>query len=194
MSTRQASVGSSADWKLAQRTVKQVFLAMKTRRTSCRLPAALTFRHKFNSTANRRWRNRQIFQDLCTLWQKPVTVKNVAVSFLQIVIEKAVRFAEKTSIDVTRPIVVEWKVVWPGIASRLSFEMLRQQPRVVLHSSLWVGVNCCHCMVRRRALLFLKRSQRKLIKIPVKFPRILSNIPIASTKLFHPKEETKLNG
>lgn len=161
MTAAQASVSGTSNGKLAQWTMEKIFFTVQARRSTCCLSAALTLGHELNSIANRRWGNWKIFQHLSSLWQKTVAVKNVSVRFLQAVVKVSTCVTEQASIDFVDSVIVQG--IAPRVTSCLSFQVLRQQPRVVLHRRLWIRVDCCHCVVWRHALL-LKCQKLILIK------------------------------
>lgn len=103
----EASVGGATNGELAERAVEQVFFAVKAGRASGGLPAGRAFSHELNSVADRRGRYRKVFQDLRSLRQQPVTVKNLRVAFFQRVIETPVGFAQQTPADLVDTVVIK---------------------------------------------------------------------------------------
>lgn len=103
----ETCVGGAANGELAERAVKQIFLAVEAKRASGGLPTGRAFSHELNSVANRRWRHRKVFQDLRPLRQQPVAVKDLRVAFLQRVVEVPVSFAQQTPADLVHTVVIE---------------------------------------------------------------------------------------
>lgn len=151
VSAAQAGVCGTTHRKLAERAVQQILLAVQARRPASCFPTRLTFRHELHAVVRRGGRNRKIFQHLRALRQQTVAVQDVGVGFLQAVEEVPIVVAEQAAMDFVDPIIVER--VAPRVRASLSFQMLRQQPRVVFHSGLRVGVHRRHRVVRTRALL-----------------------------------------
>lgn len=123
---------------------------MKTERASGGLPAGRAFCHKFDAIADRRRRHRKVFQDLSPRRQQSIAIKDLRIAFFQRVIEISVGVAQQTLADLVDAVVVER--IAPGIATGLTFEMLRQHPRIVLHRRE-VRIDCVDRVVRGTLLL-----------------------------------------
>lgn len=153
----QAAVGRPSNRKRAKSAVEQKFLAVRAERSLCGLLAVHALGHELNC-AGLRGRSRNKFHDLSSSWQQLEAVKNVRVGSLEAVIKSSIRVAQNASIDFVDSEVVER--VRPGIAARLAFEGLREDPSVVLHRGLRVHVHGGDGVVGRGVLL----NNEKIIK------------------------------
>lgn len=163
MTAWQTSIGTTSDRKRADWTVEKIFLAMRTRWASRSFLADMAFSHKLDSIGRRRWWDRKILQNFCSLWQQSITVENVGIGFLQTIVEDSIRISEETSINLVNPIVVE--AVAPRVASGLSLEVLGHHPSWMLHHSLRGSVERCYRVIRRHALLWDWGIQKSSISI-----------------------------